>query len=224
MREILLSKIQFPEIQLLTRDAHKLRGYFGNLFRDHSELLHNHYADGQLRYAYPMVQYKVLNKTPTLIALNEGAELLTALFLKIKTIKTDENEYSINTKNIENKKISIGYSNELHNYRFQTLWMALNQKNYNSYVKMDAKDKSKLLDKILTGNILSFLKNMEIFLDSTERVLVKTSTTEKMTMFKGQKMMAFSGSFVTNVILPENIGLGKSVSRGFGTISTNIGD
>ena len=53
--------IQFPDIRLQTRDAHKLRGYFGNLFKEQSPLLHNHFQDGSTRYAYPLVQYKVIN-------------------------------------------------------------------------------------------------------------------------------------------------------------------
>ena len=69
--------IQFPEITLKTRDAHKLRGYFGNLFKEYSPLLHNHYETGELRYKYPLVQYKVLDKVPTLVAIKEGAQLLT---------------------------------------------------------------------------------------------------------------------------------------------------
>ena len=55
-----LTTIRFPEIALRTRDAHKLRGYFGNLFQEHSPLLHNHWEDGTSRYAYPLVQYKVV--------------------------------------------------------------------------------------------------------------------------------------------------------------------
>lgn len=31
-----LTLIRFPGIHLETRDAHKLRGYFGNLFKEHS--------------------------------------------------------------------------------------------------------------------------------------------------------------------------------------------
>ncbi len=48
--------IQFPEITLRTRDAHKLRGHLGNLFKEYSPLLHNHYETGELRYRYPLVQ------------------------------------------------------------------------------------------------------------------------------------------------------------------------
>ncbi len=66
-----------------TRDAHKLRGYFGNVFKEHSPLLHNHFEDGKNRYAYPLVQYKVIKIIPVLMGLSDGTKLLFDLFLKI---------------------------------------------------------------------------------------------------------------------------------------------
>ena len=68
-----LTRIKFPDIQLQTRDAHKLRGYFGNLFQEHSPLLHNHYDSGQLRYRYPLIQYKEIIKIlmPLILFRNE---------------------------------------------------------------------------------------------------------------------------------------------------------
>lgn len=65
--------IRFPEIELRTRDAHKLRGYFGNLFREKSALLHNHMEGGEFKYGYPKVQYKVIDSTPTLVGIADGA-------------------------------------------------------------------------------------------------------------------------------------------------------
>src|SRR5690606_14490106 len=38
-----LSTISFPEIRLPQRAAAHLRGFFGDYFREHSPLLHNHY-------------------------------------------------------------------------------------------------------------------------------------------------------------------------------------
>jgi len=35
---------------------------------------------------------------------------------------------------------------------------------------------------------------------------------------KKVEMAAFTGSFVTNFTIPDYFGLGKSISRGFGTI------
>lgn len=64
--ELLQTIIKFPEIELKTRDAHKLRGYFGKVFREHSPMLHNHFGNGCRRYAYPLVQYKLVGHIPVL--------------------------------------------------------------------------------------------------------------------------------------------------------------
>ncbi len=211
--------IQFPEIALQTRDAHKLRGYFGNIFKEYSPLLHNHFETGELRYRYPLVQYKVLDEIPTLVALQEGAELLVKLFLKIREIKISDNVYPIYGKNIKSEMITIGYGEELREYRFKTLWMGLNQQNFQKYALLATQEeKSKLLDKIMTGNILSFFKGLKIFLEPGQRIMAKGKFLEKKTRFKNREMLAFSGSFVVNACLPNDIGIGKAVSRGFGSI------
>ena len=211
-----LTTIRFPEIALRTRDAHKLRGYFGNLFREHSPLLHNHWEDGTSRYAYPLVQYKVLGQVPTLIGMNEGAELLVRLFLRIKEINIDGQLYPVLQKNIESRQLSVGVESDLHEYRFSTLWMALNQENYYRYVKAEPGEQVRQLKGILVNNILSFYKG--IGYRAEERILTSVQVRQKETQFKNQTMLAFEGSFTTNALLPEGIGLGKAVSRGFGTV------
>ncbi len=209
--------IRFPEIQLATRDAHKLRGYFGSLFQQHSPLLHNHLETGESAYRYPMVQYKVLDGVPTLVGLNEGADLLISLFLNIKVLEVGEQSYPVHQKNIESTMINVGLSNDLNAYRFQTLWMALNQQNYKEYVAEDDEQKAKHLKAILIGNLLSFFKGMDYRAEGTIMANLKI-TGQRETQFKNNTMMAFEAGFVTNVVLPDMIGLGKSVARGFGTI------
>lgn len=218
-QNISITKIQFPEIQLKTRDAHKLRGYFGDLFKEQSPLLHNHYQDGSLRYRYPQVQYKVVEQTPFLVGLNEGADLLTQLFLKIKEIDIDGKNYPIQSKNISQQQKEIGFSNELHEYKFETLWMGLNQQNYSKFANLNSdKEKEDMLNSILTGHILGLFRTFGVALKPDERIMVKHKLQQKSTNFKGQKMLAFTGRFICNVKLPDYIGLGKSTSRGFGTI------
>ncbi len=214
-----ITQIKFPEIKLPIRDAHKLRGYFGNVFKEHSPLLHNHYDSGELRYRYPLVQYKILDNTPTLVAIDAGAELLTELFLKIKEINIDGKKYAINNKQISAEQCEIGMSDALHTYNFETLWMALNQENHKNYIKSDKIERIKMLNKIIVGNILSFYKNVNLMLDPSERILATVQVNPKQTKFKDQTMIAFTGSFVTNAVLPDKIGIGKSVARGFGTIT-----
>lgn len=214
-----VTRIQFPEITLLTRDAHKLRGYFGNLFKEHSPLLHNHYKDGSVRYKYPSVQYKVLAGVPTLIGVGEGAILLPKLFLKIKQLELNGRTYSIYNKNILYSEDQIGFSQELRAYRFETLWMALNQENHRAYIKLtNDVERTKMLNSILVGHVLNIFKDTEIILENDQRLMAMTRVQEKSTQFKDNTMIAFTGEFVTNAHIPDGLGLGKSVSRGFGTI------
>lgn len=214
-----ITRIKFPDIQLQTRDAHMLRGYFGNLFKEHSPLLHNHYDSGQLRYRYPLIQYKVINKIPMLVGIEEGAELLPQLFLKIKELDIDGKTYPVNAKNIETGKEEVGFTDELKEYQFKTLWMALNQNNHQKYSQLKSKEeKKKLLNRLIIGNILGFYSNIKLQLAPEERLFAKVHVEEKSTQFKGNAMLAFKGNFVVNALLPDLIGLGKSVSRGFGTV------
>ncbi len=209
--------IRFPDLRLKTRDAHKLRGWFGNLFKEYSPLLHNHFADGSLRYGYPQVQYKVIGGIPYLVGIGEGGKLLIQLFLKIKELNIDGEVYPVFSKNIENRIVTIKDTEELYEYHFETLWMALNETNYQKYQRVNDDEKQKLLQSILKGNILSFYKGIGFW--AKQNIMLKLTVEEHDTNFKNNKMIAFKGNFVCNAVLPDYIGLGKAVSRGFGSIT-----
>ena len=79
-------------------------------------------------------------------------------------------------------------------------------------------DKICLLEKIMTGNILSFFKGIDYHVDE-QIVCVITSIEQQHTIkYKGVHFRAFDMHFVSNVLLPDYIGLGKSTSIGMGTI------
>ena len=209
--------ISFPELSLHPHYGHKLRGYFGNLFKETSPLLHNHFDNGELRYAYPLVQYKIIDSIPYLLGLNEGAELLIDLFLKIKELNLDDITFKIYSKNIANQIVEIGLSENLLEYKFKTMWMGLNQNNFNKYIQLlPGKEREEYLNKILIGNILSFYKYMRFRVN--DKIYAKVDVVENTSSFKNKKMTVFAGKFYTNVKLPDLIGLGKAVSRGFGAV------
>ncbi|GAB2784808.1 hypothetical protein HNQ93_002490 [Hymenobacter luteus] len=216
---IALTTITLPDIRLRTRDAHKLRGYFGELFRDHSPLLHNHYEDGTYRQQYPLVQYKVLAGTPTLLGLGEGATLLVELFLRIRELQIEGHHYPVQAKHIVHQQAAIGPAAALHRYRFETLWMPLNQENHREYQTLGPEERQRQLTRILTNNILALLKATGTYAPDMPRLLLHVALSEPVpTRFKNQPMVAFGGEFVANVVLPDRVGLGKSVARGFGAV------
>lgn len=217
-----LTTITFPEIRLPQRAAAQLRGFFGNYFREHSPLLHNHLEDGRTRYAYPLVQYKVLRGVPTLLGLGEGATLLAELFFKIPKLEIEGREYPVMERDIQFRRVLAGVDKGLHDYRFESLWMALNQHNYAEYTQKTPEEQQAMLGRILTGNMLSFFKGIDFRLSSETRLLVTMRPeAERLTGFKDNLMTGIRGTFTTNALLPDYIGLGKSVSRGYGTIQAN---
>lgn len=219
MPPTLTTTIRFPEISLETRDAHKLRGFFGEYFKEQSPLLHNHYEDGTSRYKYPLVQYKVIDHTPMLLGLNEGGELLTSLFLKIHEIVLAGVKYPIYSKNISQQQIETGIVDDLMEYKFANYWMALNSENHKEYLQLNADEQKVKLNQVLRNNLLSFFKGVNIWVD--DKILVKGNFKPRMSNFKDNKMIVFEGDFVANVMLPDFVGIGKSVSRGFGAVKRN---
>lgn len=228
-----ITTITFPEIALKTRDAHKLRGYFGTLFREHSPLLHNHLESDEepaetptgptpqavkYRYAYPLVQYKVLRQVPTLVGLGEGAGLLAQLFLRMRELHIDAETFPVLSKHIRHEQAPIGMADDLIEYRFDTLWMALNQANHRDYQRYTETERVAQLKRVLTSQLLALFREFGLWLESHERIMLRLSVQERTTQFKNQTMVAFTGGFLANVILPDGLGLGKAVSRGFGSI------
>ncbi len=208
--------IKFPEISLKLRDGHKLRGYFAEMFKEKSDLLHNHFSDGKNIYRYPLVQYKVVENIPILIGLEDGARLLIDLFLDLKEIIIDSNTYKINSKNLTTKNLESGVINDLITYNFISPWIALNPNNYRAFVIQSENEQRDKLKAILTGNILSFFKGIDYY--EHENIMLTTNIKQITVKFKNQDMIGFKGRFTTNVLLPDLIGLGKSPARGFGTI------
>lgn len=210
--------LHFPQIHLQTRQAHKLRGYFAEQFGRESDLFHNHdVKTGKDIYRYPRIQYKVVRRHPMVVGVGEGAQLLVERFLRIRELEIEGRRYATEQKNLQSREVIVGVTEELYEYQFVTPWLALNQENYQRSLELSPTEQKKQLDSILRNNIFSFLKSIPYFEEQRVMVMFRPDSTQR-TFFKNQPMQTFTGSFVTNMQLPDYIGLGKSPARGFGTI------
>ena len=196
-------------------DPSKLRGFFATKFTEYI-LLHHHTNADRFLYKYPLVQYKTINKKPTILGINQGAEVLKEIYDKCDKIRLGDNIYNIYERSITVKNEEFGISEKFHAYNFITPWFALNQKNYQKFYSLDREGQQNLLRKTLVGNILSISKTLNYQVSSEIKADVRVRP--KKSELKGVKIMAFSGDFIVNFTLPDYIGIGKSVSRGFGAI------
>lgn len=202
---------------LKKNDSKKIRGYLGNIFWEDS-YAHHHKIDGSLIYKYPCVQYKVINGSWLLIGFNKGLDIIKNTFNDLKSINIDGKLEEIFGKGLESYTTSFSISSEQLQYQFLTSWLALNEENYERYKKLQTRQERKeLLKKILVGNIISMSKSLGYTVPEIIKADIINFRRIR-TSLKGTPMLGFLGTFKVNFEIPDYWGIGKSVSRGFGTV------
>ena len=214
------SILYFNCLSLKSYHIHKLRGHVGNLFKDNN-LIHNHdVVTGKMIYRYPLIQFKIINDMPAIIALTEKAvKVFTEFFMSLDEIVIDGKTILVLEKDLSIENCNFCFSEETYLYKFTSPWIALNQKNFRIYTASKTqKEKNDLLKKILTGNLLSMAKYLDLHLESDQRIRTDLQAKEVSVNLKGKQMLGFKGIFKVNFEIPDYVGLGKSVSRGYGTV------
>ena len=198
-------------------EAPQLRGFFGRTFSE-ALLLHQHRDDGTLVYDYPRVQFKVLDDTACLIGLVQGSDLLSRLWMEVDQTKLGNETLPVLEARISKRWDRIGDVPEPEVYRFVTPWLALNQRNERRFTEAPDEDQRlEILQRTLVGNCISLAKSFGH--EVTRRLTADCSRLRQVrTSLKGVPMRGFVGPFRVNFLLPSHIGIGKSVSRGFGTV------
>src|SRR5271157_5895720 len=195
--------------------AQELRGFFATKFNEYTEL-HQHNAD-KFIYRYPVVQYKIIGNVPTVIGINEGAEVLKQIFDGYQEIRLGADTYQIVERGISLKDEKFGISDKIRSYEFVTPWLALNQENYRKFYTLKGKpERDEFMRKILTGNILSMAKSLNY--DVPGQIKCDTNLHFQKDRLKDVSVMVFTGKFHVNFLIPDFLGIGKSVSRGFGAV------
>lgn len=192
------------------RDAEKLRGYFGRVFQENI-LFHNHKDDYNFNYDFSFIQYKVKNGEFLIVGIDKGGDILLEKIEDIREIVIEDRKIEITPEiNISFPQLRVD-DEKKYRYRFETIWLALNDKNFLRY-KVGEFD----LNKQLANNILEFFKMCGIRVE--KRVEVVGEFQELKLRQKDTTILGFVGEFVTNAYLPDDISLGKRKSIGMGRI------
>lgn len=206
--------VRFKDLDLKTREGVKLRGYFAGKYKE-SEIMHNHRGSDFI-FSYPKVQYKIIKNTPYICGIEEGAAVVARVGIDTYGITIDGVDLGTYEKEIVKRKSDFGVETDYIAYSFITPWMALNQDNVGLYKNANLMQREEMLKKILIGNILSMSKGVKYTVE--DRLYAWVDLEETTVKFKNIDMVAFKGSFKVNFRIPDYLGLGKAVSRGFGTL------
>lgn len=188
-----------------------LRGYILNQFNEKIEY-HNHISKYNFNYKSPLIQYKIINGQLAIVVFDKMIEAVKRDLESLNKINIFGEEYPFKLiSKIET--LEIGIVDSLQRYAFELPWMAINQNNMELY-----KEGNFNLNNQLRNNMIEIFKALDIFAE--KQVMVNGVFEKNIKNYKENDFVVYEGSFVTNVNLPDYIGLGKRKSIGYGTISS----
>lgn len=187
-------------------------------------LFHNHLKNKGFLYKYPLIQYKMLHRNPCIICIDQGVDEIHKYFEKDSwDIKISGRWLDMKIERLNLNQFNIQVWDKMFSYSIMN-WVALNQANFRKYIEMDdMTEKVKFLEDILKANILSFAKGIEWTVERPIHVKIKNMNPTRKVTLKEKDIIGFNVEFTTNVFLPNFIGLGKSVSLGYGVVRSMNG-
>jgi hypothetical protein len=198
-----------------------LRSFFHKKSADYT-LLHKDLADGFI-HRYPVVQCKQIKGTIMVIGAGQGADLLQEISGSTRELRFGETSCIITGRDPEIRDEKFGISDEIHTYEFLTPWLALNQQNAKKFYDLKGKpDRDAFMQKILTGHLSTLAKSLDY--DLPAPVTCKSRVRFRRERIHQENVMVFLGTFGTNLTIPDYLGIGQSVSQGFGTIRSAVQD
>ena len=199
------------------KTAYQVKGVFMRKYPDEPivPMLDGTYRN---KFLYPRVQVKVLNEQIYLIGLHEAVDVVLSLSKNLKELDFGNITFEIEDLAIEENKNQCIVSNELFRYRFITPWVALNRMTGKKYRFLSNKDKPSFLSKLLGKNLLFLSNEFGVVHDKNIATKVRISNLSPKRIDE-HRWGSFKGEFTTNFVIPNYIGIGNGITRGFGTVS-----
>ena len=177
-------------------------------------------------FLYPRIQVKILNEQIYLVGIKEGVEPIESIMKSLELLNFGNITFKV--ENIESEKIEldIGCTDKAIHYNFLSPWIALNRvnlKRYKGFSEKKSKDQTDFLRRLLSQNIAFIGK--EFGLSPESRIFVDLSLESTVPkMLEDGKAGSFNGSFNSNFVLPNYIGVGNGITKGFGVLLNNINE
>jgi hypothetical protein len=212
------------DIPLLPHQLPKWRGALAEHAGWDDDRFHNHQgAKSRVHYRYPSVCYRAQGEKAALWAFEEGVTAIQDMLLRSDgTLRMDGRTHRLRIDEFDIRDYPLSMSDVPQPY-FLKNWLALNEDNFKTWDTLPTLTaRTAMLEQILASNIIAFAKAIKWQLPQRLEVSLIQIRSTHTVPHKGVPMVAFDVSFSANISLPEGLGLGKSVSHGFGVVAPLI--
>ena len=175
--------------------------------------------DGRYRnkFLYPRVQVKILNEQIYIVGIKDGADPVLTMTKELELLNFGNITFNIIDVDIEESVDQFEHIDQLLRYQFVSPWVALSKNTQNRYKFLKNNDRTAFLNRLLGQNIVFLAREMEVDLKEKVYTKLRLDSLFPKPAFENN-WASFSGEFQTNFVLPNYIGLGNGITRGYGAI------
>ncbi|AGB02671.1 CRISPR-associated endonuclease Cas6 [Methanoregula formicica] len=173
--------------------------------------------DGQILYRYPAILCKQLKNNLAVIGICQGARFLRQLADNNAEILSENNSCRIVSRDPEIHNEEFGITGRMYAYEILIPYLALNQQNAKKFYGLKGKPaRDAFMQKILTGHLNTLAKSLDYSLSEPITCTARVRFIQE--RIDRENRIVFLGKFTTNLCIPDYLGIGQSVSSGYGTI------
>jgi hypothetical protein len=152
-----------------------------------------------------------------MIGISQGAGWLCRSTHDRTILGTGESTCRITARDPAIRSEPFGVADASITYEFLTPWLALNQQHAKKFYDLNGKlQRDALMQKLLAAHLHTLAKSLDYGI--TIPVSCEAKVRFRRDRIGRENVMVFLGKFVTNLTIPDYLGIGLSVSQGYGTI------
>ena len=185
---------------------------------------HNHdNENGGTFNRYPLIQYKIFNDKgqmqPMLLCLEQGIEEAHHLFSQPEwSLNIKGKQHDLRIAHLHVNQYTLNTWDTQFRYRLHK-WQPFNVERYRDYQQIEGiAAQYTFLEERLHNQITSFATGVGWHIEQDVKATITDMVKTEWVEYKNLKVLTFTLDFKTNVSLPDFVGLGKGVSRGFGVV------
>jgi len=198
------------------KTAYQVKGVFMKQYPNSSAIpmLDGRYRD---EFLYPRIQVKILNEQIYLVGIKDGAEPVLEMTKELELLNFGNITFNILDIDVEENIDHFKQVDQLLSYRFVSPWVALSKNTQNRYKSLKNKDRTAFLNRLLGQNLVFLAREVGIEINDKVYTKLRLESLFPKQVYENS-WGSFSGEFQTNFILPNYIGLGNGITRGYGAI------